>query len=394
MAVQGVFGNPAKAVLGGGAVRGLPGRGFGGGPAPLGSGVEVPRGEGGGGFPPVQATCAGRLRWHRLAAPFERPHLRLLRAAAVRRHAVDLAPDAIIERYHNFGGEGMLAAATVGAVAVLEVNAPVVDHPGSRKALLDRTLLVRPMQRWRERLCGLADLLVTPSARILPPGVAPSRVLEVEWGADTDRFRPGARGPVPFERRPGETVVIFAGAFRAWHGAPLLAEAVAKLERDGVCGVHAVFVGDGPERPRAEAAAASLGRVTFAGALPYDAMPACLAAADIGVAPFDAAAHPPLQIDFYWSPLKVFEYMAAGLPVVAPRLPRLAALVEDGRDGLLYDPARADGLAEALRALLGNPERRQAKGRAARAHVERAYSWRAHFEQISPAITRLLPRQR
>lgn len=361
--------------------------------AALGHDVDVLTGEGAGGFPPPPADCAGRLRWHRLAAPFGRPHLRLLRAAAVRRRAVDLTPDAIIERYHNFGGEGMLAAAKAGALAVLEVNAPVVDHAGSRKALLDRALLVRPMQRWRERLCGLADLLVTPSARILPPGVAPSRVLEIEWGADTDRFRPDVRGPVPFERRPGETVVIFAGAFRAWHGAPLLAEAVARLERDGVRGVHAVFVGDGPERPRAEAAAASLGRVTFAGALPYDVMPACLAAADIGVAPFDAAAHPPLQIDFYWSPLKVFEYMAAGLPVVAPRLPRLAALVEDGREGLLYDPARADGLAEALRALLGDPDRRQAMGGAARARAERAYSWHTHCEQLSAAITRL-PRRR
>ena len=47
-------------------------------------------------------------------------------------------------------------------------------------------------------------------------------------------------------------------------------------------------------------------------------MPACLAAADIGVAPFDVAAHAPLALGFYWSPLKIFEYMAAGLPVVAP----------------------------------------------------------------------------
>ena len=41
-------------------------------------------------------------------------------------------------------------------------------------------------------------------------------------------------------------------------------------------------------------------------------LPACLAAADIGVAPFDTAAHAPLSLAFYWSPLKVFEYMAGG----------------------------------------------------------------------------------
>ena len=47
-----------------------------------------------------------------------------------------------------------------------------------------------------------------------------------------------------------------------------------------------------------------------------------LAAADIGVAPFDVAAHRPLSLGFFWSPLKIFEYMASGLPVVAPAVDR------------------------------------------------------------------------
>ena len=56
-------------------------------------------------------------------------------AYAARAH---LQPDVVIERYYNFGGEGMLAARRVGAVGVLEVNAPVVDYPGSAKQWLDR----------------------------------------------------------------------------------------------------------------------------------------------------------------------------------------------------------------------------------------------------------------
>ena len=68
-------------------------------------------------------------------------------------------------------------------------------------------------------------------------------------------------------------------------------------------------------------------------------MPACLAAADIGVAPFDVDAHAPLALGFYWSPLKIFEYMAAGLPVVAPAVDRIPSLVAHEREGLLYNPA-------------------------------------------------------
>ncbi len=352
--------------------------------ARLGHEVHVLTGEGPGGFPAAPPGAAP-LTWHRVAAPGGRPHLRLLRAGAVRRLAERLGPDAVIERYHNFGGEGMLAARRSGALGVLEVNAPVVDHPGSRKALADRLLLAEPMRRWREHVCRLAGLIVTPSARILPPATPPGRILEIEWGADTDRFHPGCTGDVPFERREGEVVAIFAGAFRAWHGAPRLAEAVERLERTGVGGLHAVFVGAGPGLPRAREAAAGLPRVTFTGALPHDAMPACLAAADIGVAPFDAGAHAPLQIDFFWSPLKLFEYMASGLPVVAPRLPRLAALVAGGVEGLLYEPGDPEGLASALRALL-DPARRQAMGRAARARAVRDFSWRAHCERLAEAI--------
>jgi glycosyltransferase involved in cell wall biosynthesis len=242
------------------------------------------------------------------------------------------------------------------------------------------------MQRWREWLVRRADLIVTPSSRILPPWVLPNRVAEVEWGADTERFHPGAAGRVPFERRPGELVVVFAGAFRPWHGAVRLADAVAYLETNGVAGVHAVFVGDGPEIGHVRTAAGRLARATFTGALPYDEMPGCLAACDVGVAPFDVAAHPPLQLDFYWSPLKVFEYMASGLPVIAPRIPRLARLVEHGREGLLYpDPANPAALAEALRACVDRT-RREAMGRAARARVERDFSWHRHCERLDAAI--------
>ena len=80
-------------------------------------------------------------------------------------------------------------------------------------------------------------------------------------------------------------------------------------------------------------------------------VPAILAAADIGVAPFDVAAHPSLAHEFHWSPLKIFEYMASGLPVVAPRIERLANIVSDGEEGLLYDAADPDALADALEQL-------------------------------------------
>ncbi|MAG70455.1 MAG: glycosyltransferase WbuB [Acidobacteria bacterium] len=336
----------------------------------------------GSGLPPE-----GPVHWHSLRPPLGRRQLRWMRARRVTELARSLGTDVVIERYYNFGGEGVRAASATGALMVLEVNAPVIDYPGSPKSWIDRAMLVEPMRRWREWQCRRAHLFVTPSAGILPTWVEAEQVLRLEWGADTARFTPDARGEVPFRREPGDTVVVFAGAFRPWHGAVHLVRAIADLRLRGREDIKAVFIGDGPELPRVRRAAAGLEGIVFTGALSHDRMPACLAAADIGVAPFDVAAHGPLRLDFYWSPLKLFEYMAAGLPVVAPRVRRLTELLQHEREGILYDPVDGHGLANAIERLADLPNR-QTMGRAARQRVMDEYGWDVHCRKLADALIR------
>jgi len=328
---------------------------------------------------------SGGLFWHPVAPPLASARLRLLCSGALMRLAREIQPDVVMERYHNFGGEGVLAARRTHVPLVLEVNAPVIDYPGSAKHVLDRALIVEPMRRWREWQCRRADLFVTPMARILPAWVPAARILEIEWGADTERFRPDVTGPVPFPQRPGQIIVVFAGAFRPWHGAVQIVRALRILRARGRNEFTAVMIGAGPELPRVRTEADGLDNVLFAGAVPHDRMPACLAAADIGVAPFDVEAHRQLRLGFYWSPLKVFEYMAAGLPVVAPNVDRLQHIVRHDCEGLLYDAARPDSLADALEQLV-NPGRRMALGLAARTRIEAEFSWTAHCRQLERAL--------
>jgi glycosyltransferase involved in cell wall biosynthesis len=337
---------------------------------------------------PAGAWPPGRVTWHRMAAPLGRRELRWSRTAAVARLARRIGADVVIERYHNFGGEGVFAAARLGLPAVLEVNAPVIDYPGSGKARLDRALLVEPMRRWRDRICRHVSLFVTTSAEILPPWIDRARVLEAEWGADVERFHPAVTGPLPYQRVDGRALCVFAGAFRSWHGVVQLSAALSRLHAAGDERFGAVFIGDGPERPAALRAARDVPGITFTGALPHAELPAALAAADIGVAPFDPAKHAPLQLGFYWSPLKIFEYMAVGLPVVAPALPRLRRLIEHEREGLLYDPADPRGLDRALTAL-ADPAVRRRMGAAARQRVVRDFSWAAHCAALDARLTRL-----
>src|SRR2546425_7929043 len=93
------------------------------------------------------------VRWHRISW---RPGHRLFRfraRAAVERIIDSVEPQAVMERYYNFGGEGILAAEKAGIPSLLEVNSPAVDHPGSLKAALDAAALVRPLRRPRDPRC-------------------------------------------------------------------------------------------------------------------------------------------------------------------------------------------------------------------------------------------------
>jgi glycosyltransferase involved in cell wall biosynthesis len=138
-------------------------------------------------------------------------------------------------------------------------------------------------------------------------------------------------------------------------------------------------VGDGPERSRLEetiATAAFRDAVRLTGAVPHGEVPALLAAMDVAVAPY------PRLPDFYFSPLKVFEYMAAGLPVVASRIGQVAKLIENGVTGLLYEPGDVHALSAALDRLRRQPEFRKSLGRAARDAVLRNHTWDAVVERI------------
>src|SRR5690606_24059058 len=122
---------------------------------------------------------------------------------------------------------------------------------------------------------------------------------------------------------------------------------------------------------------------TFTGAVPYERVPELLAQADVGVAPFNTAPHPALRAaGFFWSPLKVYEYMAAGLPVVTADIHPLNQVIRDGLEGALFREGDVAGLARAIGRLLADPQAARAMGERARARVAERYSWARHCEAL------------
>ena len=290
-----------------------------------------------------------------------------------------LGIDAVLERYYNFGGEGIRAAHARNIPSLLEVNSPLKEPRGSLKSFLDGVLLVRPMRRLRDELAAKASRLVTPLPSIIPDNVAAEKVHQVNWGANVERFNPEvepATLDIPEDRR----VVVFSGSFRPWHGADVLVRAAQEVPE-----AFFLFVGAGPASEPARRLADELGlrdRVLFTGAVGYDAMPGYLKRGDVGVAPYQPEKLRQMQLGFYWSPLKIFEYMAMGMPVVTLDVPPLRAIIRPEQEGLLYEEGDVAAMARAITSLLEDRDRARAMGRAARERVVAHYSWQLHCEAL------------
>jgi glycosyltransferase involved in cell wall biosynthesis len=318
--------------------------------------------------------------WHRVDWWPPSRFFRFRALDVVARIAGEANVDVVMERYYNFGGEGVRAAERLGRPALLEVNSPVVDHPGSWKALLDGLLVARPLRRYRESLCRRAAALVAPLPQIVP-AFARDKTTSVTWGANVGAFAPERRSErvrrelgIP----AGATAVLFSGSFRPWHGVHVFDAAARRLQSRPE--LYFLLVG-GPE---AGPGVAYRGRRL--GTLPYERMPELVAAADVGVAPYDTARLRQLRLGFYWSPLKIFEYMASGLPTVTVPIAPLTEIVRDGAEGVFFREADADDLASRLVELAGDAARRRRLGTAARARVVERYSWARHCEQLEAVL--------
>jgi starch synthase len=325
----------------------------------------------------------GGVVWHRVS--WRPPHrvFRFRARPAVAAIAEAVQPRVVVERYYNFGGEGIETAARRGIPSLLEVNSPVVDHPRSLKGALDAALLVRPMRRHRESLCRKAAALVAPIPEIVPE-FARAKTETVTWGANVDAFAPEKRSEAA--RRElgipeGAVAVVFTGSFRPWHGVHVL-EAAARRLRDRADIFFVLAGGEGGGGGEGY-------RGVRLGSRPYAEIPRLVAASDIGVAPYDPARLRQLALGFYWSPLKIFEYMASGLPTITiPRAP-LTEIVREGQEGLHAREGDAEALAAAIVRLADDAGLRARLGASARARVVERYSWARHCEQLESVLARI-----
>lgn len=281
--------------------------------------------------------------------------------------------DFIYERYSLFSYAGIRLARELGVPHLLEVNAPLAYEQEKMRGL-EMKELARELER--HIFCGSDQVLAVSQPLqdyVIACGVPAERVRVVPNAVDPQRFVAPTEGrAVRMQHQLEDKFVVgFVGSLKPWHGTDTLLEAFNELRRQ-TPHTHLLIVGDGPTREALEHYARKYELapfVTFTGNVPYEQVPEYVAAMNVTVAPY--APHE----NFYYSPIKIFEYMVMGKPVIAGALGQVKDLVRDGETGLLYEPGNIGQLTEALMTLASNAEFTRTMGEKARAWVQREHTW-------------------
>ena len=290
--------------------------------------------------------------------------------------------DLVYERYSLFSTGLAAVTEELRIPGVLEVNAPLIeeqqryrqlwDVDGAEAALRSNAgradvvaCVSRPVVDWVRRYVPLAKTVLAPN------------------GVNVSRIRPMALS----SPATGILTAAFVGTLKPWHGLPGLVEAVALANKRPEPGPRwrIRIIGDGPMRTVLETLADKLQvAAEFTGAVRPEEVPELLGACDVACAPYPAAE---AGREDYFSPLKIFEYMAAGMPIIASATGQTPTILAHGRTGLLVPAGDRRAFADALAILAGDPVLRLRLGQAARQEAVRRFSW----ERVLSTITAALP---
>ncbi len=289
------------------------------------------------------------------------------------------------QRHELFQTGGLRLAVALGVPSVLFVPAPLVWQASQWGVR-------RPgWGRWLERVgertpMRSADIVACGSAAVAEQvsriGVEDRRIVITPNGADPGFFRRSPdRDTESIRRRlglEGRFVVGWVGSFRRFHALEHAVDALVGIENATL-----LLVGDGPERARIQQLARDRNvNVVCTGTVPHDAVPEHLAAMDVALV-LSAGEQP-----FHYSPLKLAEYLAAGVAVIAPRVGDLPDQIEDGVDAVLVNPGDTGQLASALRRLREDPDERDRLGRAANVGAADRWSWDRSVQLVLAAADR------
>lgn len=273
--------------------------------------------------------------------------------------------DLIYERYSLWSYKGMEYANKNNIPSILEVNSPLIEEQEKHRGLIHK----KEAENVANKVFNFADNIVAVSDGIknyLSKYIENNHKIQViSNGVNTERFS----SPLIFKN--SVFTVGFVGTLKPWHGLDILLEGFEYFYHSHPQS-RLLIVGDGTQKEQLLTDIKSKNLepvVELTGAVSPSKIPSFLAQMDVGVAPY-----PPLK-DFYFSPLKVYEYMAAGLPVIVSDIGQLTKVINHGINGFLSPAGDAMALANYLEELWRSPVLRQTMGNQAHDYVLKNHTW-------------------
>lgn len=235
------------------------------------------------------------------------------------------------------------------------------------RSILGNAAGIVAISKWSAQLAS--DVMNEVGVEKLPP------VAAFDLGTDPARFNPSHdTGALRRRWGVGDAPLILTVARLVPHkGQDMGIRALSMLARD-FPGLRYIIVGEGHDEQRLRAVAKDLGvsdRVGFVGPMRDDELPEAYATSTI----YLGASRVDKEINVEGFGISFIEAGASGIPSVAGDSGGVRSAVRDGETGIVVPPTDADAIADAIRSLLLNSDRRKQMGRAARHAVETHYNW-------------------
>ena len=275
-----------------------------------------------------------------------------------------------------------------GVPWILETQGLFYYETKVERATVGLSALAERIEKRAYRACDVLIAISEPLKDLIVEqcGVDPAKVVVVPNAVELDRFDPALNGVErPFE----ELTLGFVGGLIGWQALDVLLEAMAEIEAEDGLKTALVVVGDGAMRDPWTARARELGladRVRFTGQVAGDQIKHAMAGFDLGYAGAKVMAIGQM----YHSPIKLYEYMAQGLPIVAADYPDARGLVEGQGTGFLFEPGDKAMLKAVLRTAHERRADLPAMGARGRQLIEARHTWPARVAAMLPILQQKL----
>jgi len=283
--------------------------------------------------------------------------------------------DLIYERYALYGTSGVKLAGRLGIPIVLEVNV-VSDLDDVRPVKMANLA-----KKFENLTLNRADAIVTVSnflkRYLVSQGIEEQKIRVIPNAVNPDEFQSGDGTVIRREYNIEDSFVIgFAGRLLPWYNLDALVESIGEIAASGKDRIHLLIIGEGTLRQELGELIRrrNLSRhVTMTGWVEHDKISDYINAMDVAV----------LSNSNPWgSPMKIFEYMVMGKPVVAPAYEPVEEIITSGENGILFKPGDYSGFKQAVLALMDDEDLRRKIGDNARDTVVKSHTWLRNAEKI------------